>query len=161
MFLKYSGHERIMFGMFSTCFKPQNTCRSHMFAIFVDFPYQYVENDFFRLKKYFQTHVNQIPYAVLSVCVARTWDYVRLKALTLGYVLNTHIMGVECLENFLRAFKGRGFTFFRPGLLSRAKSGNFSKSKKWILVVKMTWKKFFYKCFWGVWNMKKWCLGCF
>ena len=54
----------------------------------------------------------------------------RLKALTLGYVLNTHIMGVECLENFLRARKGRGFTFFRPGPLSRPKSENFSKSKK-------------------------------
>ena len=24
----------------------------------------------------------------------------RLNALTLGYVLNTHIIGVECLENF-------------------------------------------------------------
>ena len=54
----------------------------------------------------------------------------RLKALTLGYVLNTHIMCVECLENFLRTRKGRGFTFFRPGPLSRAKSENFSKSKK-------------------------------
>ena len=54
----------------------------------------------------------------------------RLKALTLGYVLNTHIMGVECLENFLRAPKGQGFTFFRSGPLSRAKSENFSKSKK-------------------------------
>ena len=54
----------------------------------------------------------------------------RLKALTLGYVLNTHIMCVECLENFLRARKGRRVTFFRPGPLSRAKSENFSKSKK-------------------------------
>ena len=54
----------------------------------------------------------------------------RLKALTLGYVLNTHIMGVECLENFLRARKGRRITFFRPSPLSRAKSENFSKSKK-------------------------------
>ena len=53
----------------------------------------------------------------------------RLKALTLGYVLNTHIMGVEYLEKFLRARKGRGFTFFRPGPLSRAKSEIFSKSK--------------------------------
>ena len=54
----------------------------------------------------------------------------RWKSLTLGHVLNTHIMGVECLENFLRARKGRGFTFFRPGPLSRAKCENFSKSKK-------------------------------
>ena len=54
----------------------------------------------------------------------------RLKALTLGYVLNTHIMCVECLENFLRTRKGRRVIFFRPGPLSRAKSENFSKSKK-------------------------------
>ena len=27
--------------------------------------------------------------------------------------------------------------------------------------LKMTWKKVFSKCFWGVWNMKEWCLGCF
>ena len=54
----------------------------------------------------------------------------RLKALILSYVLNTQIMGVECLEKFLRARKGRGFTFFRLGPLSRAKSENFSKSKK-------------------------------
>ena len=33
------------------------------------------------------------------MCAARTWDYVRLKALTLGYVLNIYIMGVGCLEN--------------------------------------------------------------
>ena len=36
----------------------------------------------------------------------------RLKALTLRYVLNIYIMGVGSLENFLRAFKGRGDTFF-------------------------------------------------
>ena len=40
-------------------------------------------------------------------------------------------MGVECLENFLRTRKGRRVTFFRPGPLSRAKSENFSKSKKY------------------------------
>ena len=64
------------------------------------------------------------------MCVVRTWENVRWKALTLGYVLNTHIMGVECLENVLRARKGRRVTFFRPGPLSRAKSEKFSKSKK-------------------------------
>ena len=71
----------------------------------------------------------------------------RLKALTLGYVLNTHIMGVECLENFLRARKGRGFTFFRPGPLSRAKSENFSKSKKLNFGGQNDLKKIFSKCF--------------
>ena len=59
MFLRYLGHERLMFGMFLTCFKPQNTCRNHIFVTFVDFSQQYAENGFFRLKKYFQTHVNQ------------------------------------------------------------------------------------------------------
>ena len=72
----------------------------------------------------------KIPGAILFVSVVWTLDYVRLKSLIVGYVLNTHIMGVECLENFLRARKGRRITFFRPSPLSRAKSENFSKSKK-------------------------------
>ena len=65
----------------------------------------------------------------------------RLKALTLSYVLNTHIMGVECLENFLRALKGRGVTFFRLGRVSRSKSseklnfGSQNDSKKIFLNV--------------------------
>ena len=71
----------------------------------------------------------------------------RLKALILGYVLNTHIMGVECLENFLRARKGRRVTFFRPGPLSRAKSENFSKSKKLNFGGQNDLKIFFSKCF--------------
>eukprot|EP00493_Phyllostaurus_siculus_P021551 UN21878 len=37
MFLRCLEHERMMFGMFSTCFKPLKTCRSPIFAIFVDF----------------------------------------------------------------------------------------------------------------------------
>ena len=36
----------------------------------------------------------------------------RLKALTLRYVLNIYIMGVGSLENFLRTYKGPGVTFF-------------------------------------------------
>ena len=64
----------------------------------------------------------KIPRAVLYVCVARTWDNVRLKALALWYVLNTHIMGVESLENFLRT--GSHFFF-----------GLVYSVKKWILVV--------------------------
>ena len=71
MFLRCLGHERLMFGMFLTCFKPQNTCRNHIFVIFVDFSQQYAENGFFRLKKYFQTHVNQNTLCRL-VCVSRT-----------------------------------------------------------------------------------------
>ena len=71
----------------------------------------------------------------------------RLKALILGYVLDAHIMGVECLENSLRARKGRGFTFFRPGPLSRAKSENFSKSKKLNFGGQNDLKNFFSKCF--------------
>ena len=71
----------------------------------------------------------------------------RLKALILSYVLNTHIMGVECLENFLRARKGRRVTFFRPGPLSRAKSENFSKSKKMNFGGQNDLKLFFSKSF--------------
>ena len=72
----------------------------------------------------------------------------RWKALTLGHVLNTHIMGVECLENFLRTLKGRRVTFFRPGPLSRAKSENFSKSKKMNFGGQNDLKKkIFSKCF--------------
>ena len=59
MFLRCLEHERIMFGMFSTCFEPRNTCRSHLAAIFVDFQHQYVKIDFFKLKKCFLTHVIQ------------------------------------------------------------------------------------------------------
>ena len=70
-----------------------------------------------------------------------------LKALTLDYVLNTNIMGVECLENFLRARKGRRITFFRPSPLSRAKSENFSKSKKMNFGGQNDLKMFFSKCF--------------
>ena len=54
----------------------------------------------------------------------------RLKALTLGYVLNTHIMGVECLENFLRAFKGRGVTFFLGRSTQSSKIWKFLEVKK-------------------------------
>ena len=66
----------------------------------------------------------------------------RLKALTLGDVLNTHIMGVECLENFLRALKGRGDTFFRLSRVSRSKS-----SEKLNFGGQNDSKKFFSKCF--------------
>ena len=54
----------------------------------------------------------------------------RLKALTLGYVLNTHIMGVECLENFLRALKGRGVTFFSTQSSQPIKIQKFLGMKK-------------------------------
>ena len=45
----------------------------------------------------------QIPGAVLSVGVVRTRDYVSFKALKLENILNTHIMGVRPIENFLQA----------------------------------------------------------
>ena len=47
MFLRCLEHERMMFGMFSTCFKPQITCRNHIFAIFVEI---------FRKKNFFSNH---------------------------------------------------------------------------------------------------------
>ena len=50
MFLKYLEHERVIFEMFLTCFEPQNTYRSHLVAIFVDFQQQYVKIGFFTLK---------------------------------------------------------------------------------------------------------------
>ena len=45
----------------------------------------------------------KIPGAVLSVGVVGSRDYVRLKALMLENILNTHIMGVRPIENFLQA----------------------------------------------------------
>ena len=44
----------------------------------------------------------EIPGAVLSVGVVGSRDYVRLKALMLENILNTHIMGVKPIENFLQ-----------------------------------------------------------
>ena len=60
--------------------------------------------------------------AVSSVCVVRTRDNVRLKALILKNVLSTHIMGVTPLENFLRGREGQEANFFRLIVL---KSKNF------------------------------------
>ena len=42
----------------------------------------------------------------------------RLKALTLRYVLNIYIIGVGSLENILRSRKGLGLSFFRLGPLN-------------------------------------------
>ena len=71
MFLKCLEHERMMFEMFLTCFEPQNTYRSHLVAIFVDFQQQYVKIGFFTLKKYFKMHViRNTPCRF--VCVRRT-----------------------------------------------------------------------------------------
>ena len=56
----------------------------------------------------------KIPGAVLSVSVVWTRDYVRLKALMLENILNTHIMDVRPIENFLQAPEPRGVTVFGP-----------------------------------------------
>ena len=45
----------------------------------------------------------KIPGAVLSVSVVWTRDYVHLKTLMLQNILNTHIMDVRPIENFLQA----------------------------------------------------------
>ena len=54
----------------------------------------------------------KIPGAVLSVGVVWTRDYVRLKALMLENILNTHIMDVRPIENFLQAPEPQGVTVF-------------------------------------------------
>ena len=54
----------------------------------------------------------------------------RLKALTLGYVLNTHIMGVECLGKFLQTRKGREVTFFSAWATQSSKIWEFLEGKK-------------------------------
>ena len=77
----------------------------------------------------------KIPGAVLSVGVVWTRDYVRLKALMLENILNTHIMDARPIEKFLQAPEPRGVTVFGP---ISAKFRNFSTSKKSILGVKMT-----------------------
>ena len=71
MFLRRLEHDRIMFGMFSTCFEPRNSCRSHPLPIFVDFQQQYVKIGFFKLKKCCWTHVIQNPLCRFF-CVCRT-----------------------------------------------------------------------------------------
>ena len=84
------------------------------------------------------------------VCVCRTDMRVRaFESPDPGLCFKYHIMGVKCLENFLRARKGRGFTLFQPGQLSRAKSENFSKSKKLNFGGQNDLKFFFFfsKCF--------------
>ena len=76
--------------------------------------------------------------------VVWTRDYVRLKALMLENILNTHIMDTRPIENFLHALEPRGVTVFGP---ISAKFRNFSTSKKSILGVKMSWKFFFPQMF--------------
>ena len=68
----------------------------------------------------------------------------RLKALTLGYVLNTHIMGFECLENFLQALKGRGDTFFSTQSSQPIKIQKFLGMKKLNFGGQNDSKKFFF-----------------
>ena len=72
----------------------------------------------------------KIPGAVLSVGVVGSRDYVRLKALMLENILNTHIMDARPMENFLQAPEPRGVTIFGP---RSTKCRNFSTSKKSIL----------------------------
>ena len=55
----------------------------------------------------------------------------RLKALTLRYVLNIYIMGVGSLENFLRPRKGPGLSF------SSARSTHSTKIYKFLGVKKV------------------------
>ena len=46
--------------------------------------------------------------------VVWTRDYVRLKALMLENILNTHIMDVRPIEKFLQAPEPQGVTVFGP-----------------------------------------------
>ena len=64
---------------------------------------------YFTLKNDSQTHADQNRGVVCSVCVLRTRDNVRLKALILENVLHTHMMGVKSLENFLETLEGQVF----------------------------------------------------
>ena len=60
----------------------------HIFGVFVS------KSVIFGFKIASEAMQINIPDAVLSVGVVRTRDYVRLKALMLENVLNTHIMGL-------------------------------------------------------------------
>ena len=55
----------------------------------------------------------------------------RLKALTLSYVLNIYMMGVRSLKNFLRTYKGPEVTFFS------ARSSQPTKIQKFLGVKKL------------------------
>ena len=63
----------------------------------------------------------------MSVSVVWTLAYVRLKALMLENILNTHIMDARPIENFLQAPEPQRVTVFDP---ISAKFRNFSTSKK-------------------------------
>ena len=131
MFLRCLEHERMMFGMFSTCFEPRNSCRSHPLPIFVNFQQQYAKIAFYRLKKCSRTHVN--PNTMCRfVCVCRT--HMRQRAfessnLKLCFKYSHH--GCWMPRKFFTDPQRSGNHFFvRLGPLNRAKSGNLSKSKK-------------------------------
>ena len=92
------------------------------------------------------------------MCVVRTWNNVRLKVLILDNVLNTHIIGVEWLESFLRAREGQEVNFFssveQNPKISDGEKLEFGGQNDLDCV-------FFLKCLWGVWEMKESYLGCF
>ena len=129
MFLRCLEHERIMFGMFSTCFEPRNNRRSHPLAIFVDFQQQYVKSGFFKLKKCCQTHVIQNPLCRF-VCVCRT-DMRRRAFESPDLALCFEYLHHGCwkLRKFFTAPQRSGTQFFCLGPLSLPKSRNFLESK--------------------------------
>ena len=112
MFLKCLEHERMMFEMFLTCFEPQNTCRSHLVAIFADFHHQYVKIGFFTLKKYFKTHViRNTPCRF--VCVRRTDMRQRaFESPDLGLCFKYPHHGCRKLKKFFTGLQRSGRHFF-------------------------------------------------
>ena len=113
MSLRCLGHETIMFGMFSTCSKPRKTIDTLLLAAWSDFQYKFVKKWLVWTWKWLPNTRNSkyhVSFCV-CVCVVRTLDNARFIVLILRNVLNTHIIGVECLENFLRARKGREVIF--------------------------------------------------
>ena len=130
MFLRCLEHLRMMFGIFSTCFKPRNTCRSHLAAIFVDFQHQYVKIDFFKLKKCFLTHVIQNTLCRF-LCVCRTITRQRaLNSPDIGLCFEYLHHGCWRLRKFFTNPQRSGTHFFFDSLHSLYQNLEISMSQK-------------------------------
>ena len=147
MFLKCLEHERMMFEMFLTCFEPQNTCRSHLVAIFADFHHQYVKIGFFTLKKYFKTHVIRNTPCRL-VCVRRTDMRQRaFESPDLGLCFKYPHHGCWMSRKFFTGPQRSGSHFFSTQSSQPIKIQKFLGGKKLNFDDQNDSKNFFSKCF--------------
>ena len=160
MLLRCLGHKRIMFGMFSAHFKPRNTIGSHISAVLTDFQYKFVKNGFFGLKNDSQTRVIQnTPCRFVCVCCTDMRQRA-FESPDLGQCFKYPHHRCWVPRKFFTDPRRSGSQFFsaRSGKIQKISGGQKTeKSGFW-------WSKWLEKnskCFWGVWDMKESCLGCF